>query len=560
MAEGSNFQSLKDGSDADFEFTCTPCSKDNIREEADKYCPECQEYLCRTCTRYHSRLKASQQHKLLDKNDVNRGLHIARTKCQYHADRDIEMYCKTHDMVYCTMCIATEHRSCDGVNKIEDVSKQSVTQTEIQALLDETKNVHDTVKSLTVKQKQNLTVIDKQKEVIEEKLDDTETKLIEHIRKLKRETAKCLNDKYSTLKEELVSSHSISGRTDKVLKQTTEQLQLIDSLNIEQQFVRMKLMKKIVKDAKTLITKGATEGTTFIEFTVNRELTDVNKKIKSLGDVTTGIVDEQIVKQRQYKIKSTKEVNVKLSNDNMECYISDICRLPDGKILLTDCNNNKVKRLNINNSVENIYDFYACPSGICCVSNSEVAVKLDNNKIQLFSVGPPLSKGRTIDIENGNQFGLTMCCGDLWSSASNGVNVYSTSSKLVKSIVNDQNGKSIFKSNVQQMSVTSDTVIVTDCSDGAVCLNKNGVVIRELRDSRLKCTVGVCVADDGTVFICGYQSNNIVMFDSDGNCLGELIGKDSGLKKPVNMCFDGTKKRLIVGFYIKDTLFVIEFA
>jgi hypothetical protein len=110
MAEGSNFQSLKDGSDADFEFTCTPCSKDNIREEADKYCPECHEYLCKTCTRCHGRFNATQQHTLLDKSDAKRGAVVSRIKCLFHPDREIEMYCLTHDMVYCLLCIATEHR------------------------------------------------------------------------------------------------------------------------------------------------------------------------------------------------------------------------------------------------------------------------------------------------------------------------------------------------------------------------------------------------------------------------------------------------------------------
>ncbi|XP_060551104.1 E3 ubiquitin-protein ligase Midline-1-like [Ruditapes philippinarum] len=552
-------RSLKDGSDADYEFTCTPCSKDNIREEADKYCPECQEYLCKTCIRYHSRLKASQQHKLLDKRDAKQGVVVSRIKCLFHPDREIEMYCLTHDMVYCLLCIATEHRSCDGVNTIEDVSKQCVTQAEIQSLLDGTQTVQDKVKSLTVKQKQNVTAIEKEKEAIEGKLDDTVTKLMEHIRTLKRETAKCLNDKYSTLKEELVSAISVSGRTAEDLKQTKEQLHTIDSLDLEQQFVRMKLVKKTVQDANTFITEGEAEGTKFIDFTVNKELTDIITKANSIGEVTTGIVDEQELKQRQYTIKSTKEINVKLSNDKWVCCISDICILPDDTILLTDHYNNKVKRLDSNDSVENVYDFHARTTGICSVSNSEVAVKLNNNRIQLFSVGSPLSKGKTIDIKNGGQFGLTMCCGDLWSSASNCVNVYSTSSYLLKSIVKDQNGKSIFKSNVQHMSVTSDTVIVTDSSDGAVCLNKDGVVIRELRDSRLKNTRGVCKDDDGTVFLCGYQSQNIVMFNRDGKCLGELIGKDSGLKLPVSMFFDGRRNRLIVGCGDRSILFVIEF-
>ncbi|XP_060573246.1 uncharacterized protein LOC132731138 [Ruditapes philippinarum] len=558
MAEGINVQSLKDGSDADYEFTCTPCSKDNIREEADKYCRECHEYLCKTCTIYHGRLNIAQQHKLLDKSDAKQGVVVARTKCHYHADRYIEMYCKTHDMVYCTMCIATEHRSCDGVNKIEDVSKQCVTQTEIQALLEETKNLHDNVKSLTVKQKQNLTAIEKQKEAIEGKLDETETKLIEHIRKLKRQTEKCLNDKYSTLKEDLVPVISVSGRTTECLKQSTKQLHTIDSLILEQKFVQIMLMKKTVKDANTFITEVAAEGTQFIDFTVNRELTDIFTIEQSLGDVTTGIVGEQKLKQRQYTLKSTKEINVKLSKDNQECYISDICRLPDGTVLLTDFNNYKVKRLNTNDSVQCVFKLDSSPTSISCVSNRRVAVKLNKNKIQLFSVGSYLSKERTIDIQNGRLFGLTMFCGDLWSSASNGVNVYSTSSNLVKSIVHDQYEKSIFKSSVQHMAVTSETVIVTDNWDGAVCLNKDGIVIREMRDSRLRCTEGVCVADDETVFLCGYQSHNIVMFNRDGNCLGELIGKDSGLLSPISMSFDGKRNRLLVGCYIKDTLFVID--
>ncbi|XP_060551110.1 uncharacterized protein LOC132712711 [Ruditapes philippinarum] len=550
MAERSNFQSLKDGSEADYEVTCTSCSKDNIREEADKFCPECQEYLCKTCTRYHSRLNATQQHKLLDKNDANRGLHTARTKCQYHTDRDIEMYCKTHDMVYCTLCIATEHRSCDGVNKIEDVSKQCVTQMEIQALSDEIKNAHDTVESLTVKQ--NLAEIDKKKEAIEETLNDTETELIEHIRKLKREAAKCLNDKYSTLKEELVSAIGVSVRTAEGLKQTTEQLQMIDSLNLELQFVRMKLMKKTVEDAQIFNADNAEEDIKFVDFMLNRDLTDNFTKVKSLGDVTAGIVG------KQYTLKSIKTIYVKLENDKQECYISDICRLPDSTILLADYNNYKVKKLNNDDSVENVHVFDSYPTGICCVINSEVAVKLFNNRIQLFTVGSPLSKGRTINIKNGYQFGLTMFCGDLWSSISNGINVYSTSSNRVFSIVENQYGKSKLKSSIQQMTSTPETVIVTDSSDGAVCLNKDGTVMRELRDSRLKNTEGVCVADDGTVFLCGYQSHNIVMFNKDGNCLGELLGKDSGLLSPTSMSFDGTKNRLIVGCYINNSLFVID--
>lgn len=110
MAEGG-LSSIRYSSDADFDFTCTPCGEGNIREEAVKYCPQCQEHLCVACTRHHGRQRATRSHKLLDKSDTNQGSSVTITaKCLYHQDREIEMYCGTHDMVYCSKCIATEHR------------------------------------------------------------------------------------------------------------------------------------------------------------------------------------------------------------------------------------------------------------------------------------------------------------------------------------------------------------------------------------------------------------------------------------------------------------------
>jgi hypothetical protein len=110
MAVETSFPSFTDGSGACDENCCTPCGEDNINEEAVKYCPECDEYLCTRCTRQHTRRNATKSHNLVDKKDAKHSLAVAKTKCLYHPDRDIEMICRTHDMVYCTMCIATDHR------------------------------------------------------------------------------------------------------------------------------------------------------------------------------------------------------------------------------------------------------------------------------------------------------------------------------------------------------------------------------------------------------------------------------------------------------------------
>jgi hypothetical protein len=152
---------------------------------------------------------------------------------------------------------------------------------------------------------------------------------------------------------------------------------------------------------------------------------------------------------------------------------------------------------------------------------------------------------RDISVTCEDNWGITYCAGELWVSAWTGVNVYSMTGTLIKSISNNVNGQRIFKSNPQQMTVSEDTVIITDYSDGAVCLNRDGRVKRELRDKRLAATQGVFVANDGTVFISGYTSNNIMMFDRDGKCLGELVGKDAGQVYPTSLLYDDKKNCLI---------------
>ncbi|XP_045212848.2 uncharacterized protein LOC123563843 [Mercenaria mercenaria] len=557
MAERGDLPSLKDGSDVDIEFPCTPCGEDNIREEAFKYCPECQEYLCTTCTRHHGRQKATRAHKLLDRDDAKQGPLIAKTKCYYHPDQDIEMYCGTHDMVYCVMCIATEHRSCEGVIRIEDEPKSCVNQTEINRVLDETRNATDRIMALIIKQQKNKTSLEEQRNKIEEKLEKDKIRLIEHIRKLKRETSESLDKSYAKINGEIESEISVSTNMIQNLKKTSEQLQSVAGMDAVQQFIQMKLMKKTVTEANKLHADVESNGTKSVCFTENTDLITSVMSANTFGEVRTEAEEKKPSKPIQYKMKSKKEVNVRMANDKSTCVISDVCQLPDGTILLTDFSNNKVKRLDLNYSMKDHFGLDAIPTAICCIGKSQVAVKLYNGKILFISVGSTLSKTRCITIVGGNLHGMALYAEELWISTGDGVNVYNTTGTLIKSIDKDQNDKVIFNSVTQHMTASGNNIIVTDWSDGAICINKDATVMMELRDKRLKGSCGLCVSDDGTVFLCGYNSNNIVMFSSDGKCLGELIAADAGLKKPISLCYDSNKHCIITTCHMSDTIHVV---
>ncbi|XP_060566908.1 uncharacterized protein LOC132725737 [Ruditapes philippinarum] len=559
MAEGGDLTSKKDGSDADFKYTCTPCGDDDIREEAVKFCPVCDEYLCTSCTRQHGRRKALRSHTLQDCDASTKGSTVTMVnKCRYHPDRDIEMYCGEHDMVYCTKCIATNHRACSGILNLEDVDITSNQQNDIERLSSDMVNIQKRLEDTERNMQTNNNSIEEQRNDVISQVEAIERDLVQHIQKLKHEALEALETEYTLIKEELATNISQISKVKQEIEKTTSQLQTAHNLNAREQFVQTKLTQQTVNDAMKVFEQSEDKGRVCLRFTENTELKSIIRTSTCLGRVQKVTEKNSLLTSKVYKVSSRKEINVKMTNDSNQCYIIDICQLADGTIILADYYNKRIKRLNVNYNIKDCLDLESSPRGICYTGNFEVAVKLVNRKVWFISVGSSLSKVRDISVTGGDYNGMTYCDGELWVSDVNGVNVYSMTGTLIKTINNGVNGQRIFKSNIQQKVVNGDTVIVTDYSDGAVCLNRDGTVKRELRDKRLAITRGVCVANGGTMFICGGTSHNIMMFDRDGKCLGELVDNQGGLKNPLAMCYDKKKNCVLVASVSSDNLVVLS--
>ncbi|XP_053390418.1 uncharacterized protein LOC128553310 [Mercenaria mercenaria] len=560
MAEGGDFTSIKDGSDADFELVCTPCGEDDIREEAVKFCVECNQYLCTTCARCHRRNAASKSHKLLDREDAKNASMVAMTtKCRYHPDRDIEMFCGTHDMVYCAKCIAIEHRACENVKSIDDITTSLVQQNDIQRLQFETKAVHDQLVAANKKKQKNVASLEVQRSDILHNIQDIENTIVEYIGKLKREAVESLNKTCSEVNGKLESEISLMANTITEVDKSKGILQTVNRVDARQQFVQIKLIERTVKDAKELFEESESEGTRIARFTENADLRSILTTVTDLGRVESLSENQKQITPRQYKIKAKKELNVRMRNDNKTCYIIDLCLLQDGTVVLTDYSNRKIKRLDTNFSIKDAFDVTFNPTAICCTAKNEIAVKLSNDTVQFISVGQILSVLRNISVAGVSCCGMAYLAGELWVSNESSVNVYNTSGTLLKSINKIVNGQSIFKSSPKRMSVRGVTVIVTDGSDGAVCLGRDGTVKSELRDGRLKNCIGVCVSADGTVFLSGYNSKNFVMFSGDGKCQGELSTKETDLLYVFSLCYVNQRNCLILAREIyNDSINILE--
>ncbi|XP_060592489.1 uncharacterized protein LOC132747176 isoform X2 [Ruditapes philippinarum] len=538
-----------DGRSTLTDIVCTPCFEDDIREQAVKYCSECEEFLCTGCTRHHGRQRISRSHQLVDKNEAKQGSHVTVTaKCLYHLDRDIEMYCEEHDMVYCLKCIATDHRSCRGVTCLDDLSVSTDQKRETERLKADIMIIQERLKNTDKKTKTNLKSIEEQRNDVILQIKGLALDLVEHIQKLEREALEGLDAEYSLVKEELETDISNISKAKQEIEQVRSQLQDVDSLDKIPQFVQTKLTQQTLNVAVKVFEHNEAKGSQSLYLKENTELKSLVTSSSFLGSVLRITEGKRLMTARTYKVSSQKEKNIRMKNDKIQPYICDVCQLPDGTIILADDNNKRIKRLDVNYNNKDCFDLETHPRGICCTGNNEVAVKLYNSKVWFISVGSSLSKVRDITVTHGNYHGMTYFAGQLWVSDVNCVNVYSTSGSLLYSIGSDVNGQRIFTS-IEQMTVSGENVFVADSSHGLVCLTRDGTVKRELSDKLLTDTRGVCVSNDGIVFIAGCSSHNIMMFDSDGKCLGELVSKDSGLVQPLSLLFDDKRKCLVAACF-----------
>ncbi|KAF6276311.1 tripartite motif containing 24 [Rhinolophus ferrumequinum] len=90
---------------------CTSC-EDNA--EANGFCVECVEWLCKTCIRAHQRVKFTKDHTVRQKEEVSPeavGVTSQRPVfCPIHKKEQLKLYCETCDKLTCRDCQLLEHK------------------------------------------------------------------------------------------------------------------------------------------------------------------------------------------------------------------------------------------------------------------------------------------------------------------------------------------------------------------------------------------------------------------------------------------------------------------
>ncbi|KAH3844742.1 hypothetical protein DPMN_087004 [Dreissena polymorpha] len=263
-------------------------------------------------------------------------------------------------------------------------------------------------------------------------------KINEILDELERITIHHLDTLLQTLKQSLQSD------TDKCLKAINGLKKIGDAMiNIE----------KAPKDLSFIayqkgLEMGSQAETVLKELTVNKSPSVAFHKIpgieQTLSDFSTLGKIERVETQGNEIVleqKSKYPHDIRITSDKVACDIRGICELYLGDILILDCNNNRVKLLDMQYKVVAHADLIGSPVDMCTISPNEVAVTFagsKTNKIGQFlnAKDRQIVIGRKLDFKH-TCHGIAYLNNTLFITSRTALYQYVIEGQLVKKIYED---------------------------------------------------------------------------------------------------------------------------
>ncbi|XP_060606538.1 uncharacterized protein LOC132758853 isoform X3 [Ruditapes philippinarum] len=549
-------------SDEIFDVLCSMCKNRGINTEGENFCIDCHDYFCINCVKVHNQVPVLASHKVLDKSQVKLGTSKAlprapAERCDRHSHKHIDMYCQNHDNVGCTTCMAIDHRSCKDIfyipefilNKSYQVASREI-QTKLKALTKilavQANKFQQDKQNLLKRKAELLDDIRQLRQEINDQLDKLEESSVVEI----ENKFKLLEDKIEEgLKQLQAHKAKVTSANDKLASPNPNQAELFVHIKMGEDAENV--ANKFIKDTKKKITVSG------IEFQPDRKLLQQLKENKTLGMLT-----EKTIKTDNNLLQITggQSYCVKDKSDEKICDIYGACYMEDGKIILVDHNNKKLKRLDSHNyTITDCYSLPGYPYQICKINETQVAVTLrTKQEIHFISVDRKMKTTNKIKTDF-ICYSLAYANNHLYISDDISVYIYTMSGRKLKQFSTDQSGQKLF-SGTNSLAVSKDAtqIYVADSDKGLIVLDNNGQIVTTFNGKQLQIATYCHLTEAGSVLVSGYNSNNVLQFTSEGELIVEIIKADSGKQGINSVCCNEQMSKMCISREDEDNIEVYD--
>ncbi|KAL3884098.1 hypothetical protein ACJMK2_030320 [Sinanodonta woodiana] len=558
------------------EKLCNSCTYEHKSEPAVQFCVECKEGLCETCLKFHQKLSATKDHKTININEISNNLENLLKLgngfgCPKHASKEIEFFCKTHDIVCCATCLFNDHRECKHVLDLHNNTESLLRDINTDEILRKLKLIEDSLKQFVAQKKTDMSdlsakvndleaKIQRIRRNINEKLDEMEKAVKIEANRLYKEGMIQHQDEIQQCQSlmsavrnshtflEAVSRHGSDNQLILASSKTKTQLAFyVDHVrDIFNQAESISFNLEISSHVNAILSNDITCIGRIIPSKVSTSLPLVGYFLPSNGSQSLSNVGVD-VPLKDMKVELSKVVDVNLPGSTTAAF-TGIAHLSGDRIVLACWHQKKCFVIDASYNCITSCSLSSNPRDVCVLEDDKMAVTMPCiNTIGILSV-----KDGSILI---NKFlKTTYCC---WGADFIDTDRYVISGRdgntTCWSILTSE-GNEKFRHNVCSSSSfsyikvnnTKTRVFVTVTENHAVhCFSlEDRSELFVYKPGNLRRPIGIALDRDGNVYVVGHNSDNVHKLSQEGRPL-QIISSDVP-KNPLGISFNNKGDRFIV--------------
>ena len=570
---------------------CDLCYEaDDLNVKAVSFCDDCVQFMCNKCYNFHERFNATRGH------NVKTGRAMPRSQadkpprfsfCDEHPKHLKNQFCSVHKQLVCSLCSSLYHKNC-STGSVEDVSK-SISSSETNDLYDIVSDMKSNVESSLTAVESNIDDLNGQKTNMLKQAQELYDNMVSKAKKLFDDAQSEIDTHYQSQLLVLKQNHTRINNTVSRIESSLRQIDILRSKPIDAKlFLRIQDilsdMKQYQDDFKApicnvqlsfvpskqiqdFLSSSYTMGSVKLdkskcEITIPEILYPVSSTKQSRAGPANKIVAaagkresaRQSVALTQLKGRKLRRYNVKLPDDSDDCWITGMAITNDGRRLLVDYYNNKVKLFSRDMKLLSSLSL-SDPRDIAVISDKEAVVITVNRSLVLLCIsGSKMSIIDTTrvpyDVFAISKYGEKLA---VTSHIPNppSVKLIDKTGRIYLSVSTDDQGQWLFS---DPRYVTSDiersTVTVTDCGNNTLTVlnGDTGDVIKR-RSREDKSPRAITTGPSGNIYVCYYDTREVAVLTGDLTEERILLSQQNGLDDgPTAIAYDKSCGQLITSY------------
>jgi hypothetical protein len=538
---------------------CDLCEAQHLTNEAEIWCPQCEEALCSKCKAHHKIARITKKHETVPIEDyckLPESVQQITLHCDEHSER-FEYLCSSHDTPCCVKCINSIHKNCKDTltplhEAIDNVKSAKV-------MLDLEKSITDlqvNIQKVLYIQTSNMDSLNKQKLLCQKEIQETRQDINKKLDFLEQDILDELSSIYTKHNSEIeelitdlksrkqrvdesecvlsaIKQHATEFQTYLSIRDMTREAQeednYLQSLRDNQKLVRYDM--RFIKEMGVIENKSKFFGK--LEFEIRNEDVAFTRKTDNEAQIFNPRRRREVGNITMSKILSFK-VPSKENNKVQDCLVSD-----DGLFIVTNRDNKCLHIFESDGTVKRDLQLLYKPIGVTQLNKQILVIYAGQSIIHVIDL-TNFNIVNEIKIKGQSHSICTFNSNIFIGLPRGGFLIIDIKGNVLKEI------KMAFE-NPYYIVVANDTIYLPKWTEKKiVCLDTDGNQLFEMFNKDLKTPVGITSDSDGNLYVVGFHSNNVFLFSKDGQTCKELIPASDKMSNPRTVNYNAMLELLMI--------------